>query len=448
MATTTSKPSQVGNNYYRTSVTTNTDGSLKAETFRTTATGGNPVLVTTNTVSSDGKTTNRTFAAGATSAERSAFQNPNSLERKAYAQQVNDARPFGTNPKPEDQQKLNKVGGGSGNIVKPGDPNTVGAGSTAANPADQQAVAKEAGTSAEGTREKYDDLRYPENLKSELQDVIKFSILKYVPSLSPGASGSPSGGRLTQTKDRIVFLEGTSPTVKGSTKLATITLPVPSQINAGYSVSWQEEPLSMLQAEAAEAAQGFFNGGVEGASKEIGETADQLKQSGSDLSSAVKGIFLNKAVQADITSRALGATLNNNIELLFTGPGLREFTFNFRFYPRSAREAVIVRKIIRAFKQAMSVKRSESGLLLKAPHTFAIQYLTANKAHPYLNAFKECALKSCSVNYTPDGSYMTYGGNEPSMTAYEMSLTFAELEPIFDDDYAKLDSNNDTQIGF
>jgi hypothetical protein len=130
--------------------------------------------------------------------------------------------------------------------------------------------------------------------------------------------------------------------------------------------------------------------------------------------------------------------LNPNLELLFNGPQLRDFSFSFKMTPRSKKEAQMVRSIIRTFKQAMSVKRSQSVLLLKAPHTFRISYKTSNKDHPYLNRFKECALTNCSVNYTPDGSYMSYDDSSPdgrSMTAYELSLSFSELEPIFDDDY-------------
>jgi hypothetical protein len=72
--------------------------------------------------------------------------------------------------------------------------------------------------------------------------------------------------------------------------------------------------------------------------------------------------------------------------------------------------------------------------------------LSNNSDHPYLNRFKECALVDCAVNYTPDGTYMTYG--DSSMTAYELSLTFQELEPIFDDEYSDIDKNKDTSIGF
>ena len=84
---------------------------------------------------------------------------------------------------------------------------------------------------------------------------------------------------------------------------------------------------------------------------------------------------------------------------------MRSFSFTFLFYPRSSDEAKNVKQIIRAFKQAMSVKRSAASLLLKSPHTFAISYMSAGQdVHPYLNSFKECALTSCGVDYTPDGT--------------------------------------------
>ena len=45
---------------------------------------------------------------------------------------------------------------------------------------------------------------------------------------------------------------------------------------------------------------------------------------------------------------------------------------------------------------------------------------------------KECALNNCAVNYTPDGGYMTY--ENAAMVALEMSLSFQEMEPIYNND--------------
>jgi hypothetical protein len=293
----------------------------------------------------------------------------------------------------------------------------------------------------EGTRNSYGDFKYPLDLKLEVQDVIKFSILKYVPSLSTtGQSTISKTGRVVTLKDGI-------PIVGGSEKIGTITLPIPAGINDSNTVSWQQDTLNQLQEVAAKTAKGFFEGGVEGGAAEGGGAIEDKTSDPKALKQAISGLLMSVATQGgNIQGRAYGSVNNNNLEVLFGGPGLRSFSFQFSFYPREPKEAIEVRKIIRTFKQSMSVKRSANSLLLKAPHTFAISYLTAGqKAHPYLNRFKECALTSCNIDYTPDGTYMTYGGDEKSMTAYRMTLSFSELEPIFDDEYGESDYDN---IGF
>ena len=425
MATTTSKVSKVGNNFYSTSVTTNTDGSLKATTSRTDAQGNSGVPVSTVNTTSAGVST-RTFESGATAAETAAFNNPNSSERQTYTQQVISQSPFGANPTAAQQTLLNSAKG------------TPNAATTADDAAASAAAAAEAVSTKKGTRTSYGgNMKYPLSL-SLSQDVIKFSILEYVPSLQ-GAPG----------RERIVTLEGGSPIVVGSKRIGVITLPIPAGISDSNPVGWNNDSLNMLQEEAGRFATKIFEGATpEKATEDLKSKAKEALDTG-DLASLTKGKFASLAAQAGgLAQRTQGAILNNNVELLFSGPSLRSFSFQFLFYPRSSPEAKMVKQIIRSFKQAMSVKRSESSLLLKSPHTFAISYMTAGQsAHPYLNSFKECALTSCGVEYTPDGTYMTYGngGGEKSMTAYRLSLTFRELEPIFDDEYP---NDNDATIGF
>ena len=357
-------------------------------------------------------------------------------EIKAVNSQISDPKvkkDLGINT-PEDEKKLNS------NAGKPNTATGTGADGTTPAAANTAALNEEfkAGDKG-GTRNSYGDFKYPLDLKLEVQDVIKFSILKYVPSLSTtGQSTISKTGRVVTLKDGI-------PIVGGSEKIGTITLPIPAGINDSNTVSWQQDTLNDLQEAAAKTAKGFFEGGVGGATPPLQESTGQLTTP--DAKQAISGLLMGVATQGgNIQGRAYGSVNNNNLEVLFSGPGLRNFSFQFSFYPREPKEAIEVRKIIRTFKQSMSVKRSANSLLLKAPHTFAISYLTAGqKAHPYLNRFKECALTSCNIDYTPDGTYMTYGGDEKSMTAYRMTLSFSELEPIFDDEYGESDYDN---IGF
>ena len=83
---------------------------------------------------------------------------------------------------------------------------------------------------------------------------------------------------------------------------------------------------------------------------------------------------------------------------------------------------------------------------MKAPNVFRINYLIRGEGdHPSLNKIKLCALQSCSVDYTPDGSYMTFNDVNATMTSYNLSLQFQELEPVTSGDYKRL---NETAIGY
>ena len=131
--------------------------------------------------------------------------------------------------------------------------------------------------------------------------------------------------------------------------------------------------------------------------------------------------------------------MNPNMELLFNSPSLRTFNFSFILAPRDKNEAMTIIKIIRFFKQGMSPIRSKSRLFLRSPHTFRLAYKhkaatkDKQKDHPFLNKFKECAMNGFGVNYTPNGNYSTY--EDGVMTAYQVTMGFQELTPIYNDDY-------------
>jgi hypothetical protein len=301
---------------------------------------------------------------------------------------------------------------------------------------DSEAFKKEAGTFLKGTREEYGEAKYPLNLKAEKQDCIKFSIIKYEPS---GLGAQKSGAKVVSVNDGKLKI--------GDKKiLGTITLPIPGGIVDQNQADWQMDKLDTVTKGFASMASGLISGGAEaGAAAAKTSIKDAFGDGGKGAEQYATSKFTEMATGAATLTRQFGAVENPNMELLFSGPSLRQFSFTFKMSPREEQEAKEVRKIIRYFKQAMSVKRSQSTLLLKSPFTFAISYISGNKQHPYLNKFKECALTNCSVNYTPYGTYMTYAG-EPSMVAYELTLSFQELEPLFDDEYGN--EKDITDIGF
>ena len=230
--------------------------------------------------------------------------------------------------------------------------------------------------------------------------------------------------------------------------ISTIHLPMLPGISESNSISWGGDKVNPLQLVAGKLAEGAIRGIGEfdftkiadafaGTAADISEiTKDELAQQ------ALIAYFAGQAVGANIFTRTTGSIINPNLELLFDGPTLRTFNFNFRLTPRSEDEAKIIRKIIKSFKQNSLPQRSSSNLFLLTPNVFRLKYIQGgtNEQHPFMNEIKPCALTSFNVNYAPEGSYMTFRGL-PSMTCYEMSMQFSEIQPIYADE---IDNSTDS----
>jgi hypothetical protein len=287
--------------------------------------------------------------------------------------------------------------------------------------------------------DKYANLKYPEKM-DPTQDCITFTMIEYVPKkVNTNFLGNIQnfGGDQIFTKP-----DGTSAVSGG-----TVTLPIQPTITDSNSVRWNDSTMSAIQAAAGAGALGLMTDAPQPPSTATDETKGENKDAVGKL---VGYSLAGKAAGGEgggFFTRATGAIVNPNLELLFEGPTLRNFSFTFTMSAREPSEAIIIKKIIRFFKQGMSVKRAQSALFLKSPHVFRIKYLyQGNKDHPWINKIKECALTSCTVNYTPSGSYATF--EDGAMTQYDLTLSFSELEPIYDDDYTNLDGNKDEFIGY
>ena len=216
-------------------------------------------------------------------------------------------------------------------------------------------------------------------------------------------------------------------------------------LSESNAVDWNQDEINEIQRRAA----GLAASGITGIrnAKNIGDglnvAANLLSSAGSTvqdmltnekLGPFITAYFAGQAVGANIVGRSTGQVLNKNLELLFKGPKLRQFSFNFTFTPRSDSEALTIKKMIRFFKKSMAPEISPERIFLYTPDIFQLQYIhNSGGGHPYLNRFKPCALTNFSANYTPGNSYMTY--KDGSMTQYQVTMTFSELEPIYQSDH-------------
>ena len=294
---------------------------------------------------------------------------------------------------------------------------------------------KALGESETGTREKKNSFGvyvFPEALRSAAargQDFLKIDMLSYKPrGIKPGKNSST------------LLKIGERPRERET--LGSVILPIPGGIQDNQQVSWNSDKMDPWQLALANIALTTIEKGVGKGVETAGSFVDQAMAS-MDTKTALGTYFAAQATGAqNLLTRTTGAIMNPNMDLLFNSPELRTFSFAFLLAPRSQKEAMQVVKIIRFFKQGMAPIRSKARLFLKSPHTFRLAYKQANASiessfgtnnHPYLNKFKECALGSFGVNYTPNGQYSTY--EDGVMTAYQITMTFRELSPIFNDDY-------------
>ena len=245
--------------------------------------------------------------------------------------------------------------------------------------------------------------------------------------------------------------------------IGTVVLPIPGGIRDQQQVSWAEDKMSAAQIALSDIALSTITEGGQGFVDASGRVIDQAGANISDIKKALSANIAGAAAGANrLLTRQTGAIMNPNMELLFDSPQLRDFTFSFLLSPRSQKEAATIIKIIRFFKQGMSPIRSKSRLFLRSPHTFRLAYKhkatqlettgedkDKNKPatdHKFLNKFKECAMNGFGVDYTPNGQYSTY--EDGSMTAYQVTMNFKEIVPIYNDDYGNDGTEVPAEIGF
>jgi hypothetical protein len=267
-------------------------------------------------------------------------------------------------------------------------------------------------------RPSYDHLIYPTSLTENKQDYIKFTIIKYEAS----KLDKKNAANLKQ-KTYTNFL-------------GSIILPIQPSISDSNVVDWGGKELSPVDIGLLSLSSAGMTGSVDQATDILSQLGDTVSKN-EDVKKAIILKLKERALNVEgLLSRFGGAIVNPNLELLFQGPTLRPFNFTFRLSPRSEGEATQVRSIIRAFKEAMAPQVSNGGLFLATPRVFNISYHTPGKEmHPSINRIKTCALQVCNVDYTPDGSYMTFNDDNRTMTSYNLTLQFSELEPVTSKDY-------------
>ena len=300
------------------------------------------------------------------------------------------------------------------------------------------------------------NLIYPIDMKTDIQDHLVIQQYRYrAPNKEALFGGTPIDNFANIALNALTRNSDFS---AGKEKLmATVFLPMPNTVSDSNSVGWGGEGFNNISAALAAYVQdpgrAAALGGSGLAAGEFGAWGWLVTELvgasaiGPEIGAQIGAMLQSKAIKRTglqvspetIFSRGAGIIPNNNLELLFNGPTLRSFSFQYRMTARSEGEATSIRKIIRSFKQGMAPKKLNSvsgapSYFLGTPNIFRLNYRTTGNSDMLgVNRFKTCALQNFGCNYTPDGFWAAYDGGQP--VSVIMQMQFAELEPIYDTDY-------------
>ena len=268
----------------------------------------------------------------------------------------------------------------------------------------------------------------------------------------------------TSTDDDLDYLQieiksyqanGLDPASGGDSR-GFIFLPMQAGLSESRIVDWQDDKMNFAQKLGAGAAIGGMqsvaslvsgSGDTKGIENALADAKAGVEKLANEPGAreAIAGLMAQRAFQFNVLGRTTGAIVNPNLELLFNAPKLRTFQYSYMMTPRDEAESEEIRKIIYKLKKHSAPKVTEAQVFLKAPDLFQLTYIygATGAQHPFMNKLKECALTNIGVDYTPDGSYMTYGNG--AMTAFRLSLTFSEIKPVYDKDY---NGDGSTDMGY
>ena len=236
-------------------------------------------------------------------------------------------------------------------------------------------------------------------------------------------------------------------------------LPVAFQQNDSFSIPGTE--LGLLGAGALagmNSGSGLLKSTMDQFSQGLGSVFDMAKDKLDPSQAAVVTARLaNKLAPSEVAaafSLAAGVTVNPNVRSIFKGVNLREYAFQFKFLPKSQKEAEVVEKIINKFRTYSYPEVIDMGPVAagyKYPDLFRIavyvehtekvlksgdigdiaeseettEMVTRRKRVG--NRIKDCYLRSVSTNYNASSMAFHPDGRPVEI---DLSLNFVEEETI------------------
>ena len=217
----------------------------------------------------------------------------------------------------------------------------------------------------------------------------------------------------------------------------SIAIYLPPQVQDNLTQSYNTTEtglLGFLAASGGKFAEAMKNNDYTGAGKVLlGTSEGALMESLKRVGGAIAETVTQSEGGYEMLNQVFGRAMNPYMEVLYGGPQLRTFTYNFSFMPKNRDERDDVQKIIQMFRfHSAPEMRTDHNMFLGLPSEFDIHYCYQNndgiaRENSYYNKIATCVLQSVNTDYTPGEVRSHQDGSPVKIT---MSLSFLETEMI------------------
>ena len=159
--------------------------------------------------------------------------------------------------------------------------------------------------------------------------------------------------------------------------------------------------------------------------------------------SAVGSIFNAEQISSAVQQSA-GLAPNPNPSVTFQGPVLRDFSYSWAFYPKSADESRKLQSLIKVLKRSALPRHTvkDSAAILDYPDMCQINFFPWDKegvgdwgwSDKSIIRYKKCVMQNINVNYNPFGTPAFFEDTNLPVS-YQITISFKEIEYLLSEDW-------------
>jgi hypothetical protein len=161
------------------------------------------------------------------------------------------------------------------------------------------------------------------------------------------------------------------------------------------------------------------------------------------VTSAIGSLFPAEQITSAI-QQSTGLAPNPNPSVAFQGPVLRDFSYTWAFYPKSAAESAKIDTMIKKLKSRALPKNwvNNSAAILEYPDMCQLNFFPWDNngtgdwgwSDKSIIRYKKCVMAGVNANYNPFGTPAFFEGTTLPVT-YQLTISFREIEYLLSEDW-------------